>query len=178
MNNQEYSKVSEADSHLYAAQQLNAHDDPVEAWKHIEDARRILQECMLHSSDHSTPSDPATTTAGKKIEKHKGIDSQYLKQQLDGADPTNPFYDKVVVESGTYEQIGMTRDEVAAAIHKLGAKINRKVSNTIDIFVQGNRPGPSKIKEVEELRAGGRDVRIVSQIEWKEILSQYHVFVK
>lgn len=42
----DYTKVSEAESHLYAAQQLNAHDDPIEAWKHIEDARRLLQEYL------------------------------------------------------------------------------------------------------------------------------------
>lgn len=172
------SKVSEADSHLYAAQQLNAHDDPVEAWKHVEDARRLLQEFLSESAIFSLPADPATTAAGKKVEKHGQIDSQYLKQNLEGADPTNPFYGKVVVESGTYEQIGMSRDEVAAAIQKLGAKINRKVSNTIDIFVQGNKPGPSKIKEVEELRAGGRNVRIISQIELKEILGQYQVITE
>lgn len=169
------SKISEADGHLYAAQQLNAHDDPVEAWKHVEDARRLLQEFLSESSIFSLPADPATTAAGKKVEKHGQIDGQYLKQNLEGADPTNPFYDKVVVESGTYEQIGMKRDEVAAAIQKLGAKINRKVSNTIDIFVQGNKPGPSKIKEVEELRAGGRNVRIISQIELKEIFRQYDI---
>ena len=194
----DYRKVSEAESHLYAAQQLNAHDDPIEAWKHVGDARRLLQEYIsqdnmvedndvadgwvrasdVNSSAYRQTADPATTAAGKKVEKHGQIDGQYLKQNLEGADPTNPFYGKVVVESGTYEQIGMSRDEVAAAIQKLGAKINRKVSNTIDIFVQGNKPGPSKIKEVEELRAGGRNVRIISQIELKEILGQYHVITE
>lgn len=41
-----YTKAADAESHLYAAQQLNAHDDPIEAWKHIEDARRLLQEYL------------------------------------------------------------------------------------------------------------------------------------
>ena len=47
---QDYTKVSEAESHLYAAQQLNAHDDPIEAWKHIEDARRLLQEYLAQDN--------------------------------------------------------------------------------------------------------------------------------
>lgn len=46
----DYTKVSEAESHLYAAQQLNAHDDPIEAWKHIEDARRLLQEYLAQDN--------------------------------------------------------------------------------------------------------------------------------
>lgn len=191
----DYTKVSEAESHLYAAQQLNAHDDPVEAWKHVEDARRLLwqylsQDNMVEDDDvedgwvrasdvnryaYRPPADPATTAAGKKIEKHKGIGSQYLKQQLEGADRTNPLYNKVVVISGTFEQIEMERDEVAAACQRLGAKVNRKVSDTLDVFVQGNKPGPSKLMEVEAMRASGRDVRIISQIELIEILSQYHV---
>jgi len=172
-NSHDYRKVSEADSHLYAAQQLNAHDDPVEAWKHVEDARRLLQEFLSQSANYALAPDLATTAAGKKIEKHKVIDSQYLKQQLEGADPTNPFYNRVVVESGTYEQIEMSRDEVAAAIQKLGAKINRDVSEKMNIFVMGNRPGPSKLAKVEKWRAEGYDIRIISQVELKEIISRY-----
>lgn len=46
----DYTKVSEAEKSLYAAQQLNAHDDPIEAWKHIEDARRLLQEYLAQDN--------------------------------------------------------------------------------------------------------------------------------
>ena len=42
----DYTLVSEAESHLYAAQQLEAHEQPEEAWKHIEDARRKLQQYL------------------------------------------------------------------------------------------------------------------------------------
>lgn len=51
----DYTKVADAESHLYAAQQLNAHDDPIEAWKHIEDARRLLQEYL--AQDNMVPDD-------------------------------------------------------------------------------------------------------------------------
>ena len=108
-----------------------------------------------------------------KVEKHGQIDSKYLKRQTDGADPTNPLYGKVVVISGTFEQIGMERDQVAAAIQILGAKVNRSVSGTLDVFVQGNKPGPSKVREVEAMRASGRDVRIITPIEIKEIIGRY-----
>lgn len=108
-----------------------------------------------------------------KVEKHGQIDSKYLKRQTDGADPTNPLYGKVVVISGTFEQIGMERDQVAAAVQSLGAKVNRSVSGTLDVFVQGNKPGPSKVREVEAMRASGRDVRIITPIEIKEIIGRY-----
>lgn len=96
-------KVSEAESHLYAAQQLNAHDDPVEAWKHIEDARRLLQEYLsqdnmvedsdledgwvrakdivvtILGSDMAKASEHRAMKPGQKIEKpHKGSEIMEL----------------------------------------------------------------------------------------------------
>lgn len=121
----------------------------------------------------SVTADPATQPSGRKVEKHKQIDSRFLKQQTDGADSSNPLYGKIVVMSGTFEQIGMERDEVAESLQALGAKVNRSVSSTIQVFVTGNKPGPSKLKEVEQLRASGRDIRILSQLELKEIIDKY-----
>lgn len=51
----DYTLVSEAESHLYAAQQLEAHEQPEEAWKHIADARQILQQYL--SQDNMVPDD-------------------------------------------------------------------------------------------------------------------------
>lgn len=108
-----------------------------------------------------------------KVERHKQIDSSYLTQQLDGADPDNPLYGKVAVLSGTFEQIHMERDQVAAAIQRLGAKLNRSVSSTMQVFVMGNKVGPAKMQQIEDLRAAGHDIHIISQIEFKEICSKY-----
>lgn len=108
-----------------------------------------------------------------RTERHGQIDSRYLSMKTDGADPSNPLYGKTVVMSGTFEQIGMERDEVAAAIQQLGAKLNRSVSRTMQVFVMGNRVGPSKMSEVEQLRSEGHDIRIISQIEFKEIYNKY-----
>ena len=120
-----------------------------------------------------TVTEPVARPAGQKIEKHKQIDSRFLRQQTEGADSSNPLYGKVVVMSGTFEQVGMERDKVAEALQALGAKVNRSVSSTIQVFVTGNKPGPSKLKEVEQLRAAGRDIRILSQLELKEIIDKY-----
>lgn len=42
----DYTKVSAAESHLYSAQKLISHDSTFEAWRHIADARRLLQEYL------------------------------------------------------------------------------------------------------------------------------------
>lgn len=46
----DYTKVAEAESHLYAALQLDAHEDPIGAWGQIEDARRLLQEYLAQDN--------------------------------------------------------------------------------------------------------------------------------
>jgi NAD-dependent DNA ligase len=109
----------------------------------------------------------------QRVEKHKQIDSRFLKQQTEGADSSNPLYKKIVVMSGMFDQIGMSRDEVAEALQKLGAKVNRSMSSTIQVFVQGDKSGPSKLGEVMAMRASGKDVRIITPIELKEIFDKY-----
>lgn len=51
----DYTLVQEAESHLCAAQQLEAHEQPQEAWKHIADARQKLQQYL--AQDNMTPDD-------------------------------------------------------------------------------------------------------------------------
>ena len=74
----DYTKVSEAESHLYAAQQLNAHDDPIEAWKHIEDARLLLQEYL--AQDNMVEDDDVAdgwVKASEVLELAKGKEDEY-----------------------------------------------------------------------------------------------------
>lgn len=163
----------------YLAKDNMIPDNDVEnGWVRHSEAQAELE--ALHSrvgNTHRPAPDcsPAGTAASPspKVEKHKQIDSRYLTQQTDGADPSNPLYGKVAVLSGTFEQIHMERDEVAAAIQRLGAKLNRSVSATMQVFVMGNKVGPSKLAEVESLRADGHDIRIISQLEFKEICNKY-----
>lgn len=185
----DYTLVQEADSHLYAAQQLEAHEQPEEAWKHIADARQKLQQYL--SQDNIVPDDdtadgwvkasdlvvrvtPSDIKAAAKVVRHGQIDRQY-KQQINGVgDPSCPLYDKVVRITGSYEQIGMSRNQVAAACQRMGAKsASEGFVKSMDVFIMGNDAGPSKLKKVQNLRAEGRDVRILSLIEFKEILDKY-----
>lgn len=116
---------------------------------------------------------PSPSLPTPRAERHKKIDSRFLKQDTEGADPSNPLYGKKVVMSGIFDQIGMERDEVAGAIQRLGAKLNRSTSSTMQVFVMGNKIGPTKIKEVEQLRATGHDILLISQLEFKEIVNKY-----
>ena len=108
-----------------------------------------------------------------KVEKHQPIDSRYLKQQTDGADSSNPLFRKTVVMSGTYEQIEMSRNDVADAIQRLGAKLNREVSEKMNVLVFGNKPGPAKMEKVMQWRAQGLSIDLIDQIKFKEIITKY-----
>lgn len=116
---------------------------------------------------------PRPNTVTPRTERHGKIDSRFLKQDTEGADPTNPLFGKIAVMSGTFEQIGMERNEVAEAIQRFGAKLNRSVSATMQVFVMGNKIGPAKLKELEQLRANGHDILILSQLEFKELVNKY-----
>lgn len=116
---------------------------------------------------------PSQSLPTHRAKRHNQIDSRYLEQKTEGADPSNPLYGKKVVMSGIYDQIGMKRNQVADAIQQLGAKLNRSVSATMQVFVMGNEIGPTKIKEVEQLRATGHDILLISQLEFKEIVNKY-----
>lgn len=119
--------------------------------------------------------EPTTAPAAptQKIEKHKGIDKKYFVQMKEGADPTNPLYDKKVVISGTFEQIEMERDDVAAGIQKLGAQLKHDVCKEMDFFVTGNRIGPAKQKKVEQWRSEGYNIQFITPVEIKEIINKY-----
>ena len=73
----DYTLVSEAESHLYAAQQLEAHEQPEEAWKHIEDARRKLQQYL--AQDNMIPDDDVYNGWEKSNDVKEEIEK--LKQQ-------------------------------------------------------------------------------------------------
>lgn len=74
----DYTKVSEAERALYAAQQLNAHDDTTESWKRIEDARLLLQEYL--AQDNMVEDDDVAdgwVKASEVLELAKGKEDEY-----------------------------------------------------------------------------------------------------
>lgn len=109
-----------------------------------------------------------------KVVRHGQIDRQY-NSQLDGAgNPDCPLYDKDVRITGTFEQIGMSRDDVAAACQRLGAKSAKEgICKSMDVVIIGNNPGPTKQPKIEEWRKEGHDIKTISQFDFKEILNRY-----
>lgn len=109
-----------------------------------------------------------------RVVRHGQIDRQY-NSQLDGAgNPDCPLYGKDVRITGTFEQIGMSRDDVAAACQRLGAKSAKEnICKSMDVVIIGNNPGPTKQPKIEEWRKEGHDIKIYSQFDFKEILNKY-----
>ena len=109
-----------------------------------------------------------------RVVRHGQIDRQY-NAQLDGVgNPDCPLYDKDVRITGTFEQIQMSRDDVAAACQRLGAKSAREgICKSMDIVIIGNNPGPTKQQKIEALRKEGHDITTISQFDFKEILNKY-----
>jgi DNA ligase (NAD+) len=74
----------------------------------------------------------------------------------------NPLRDKVIVFTGTMEQ--MTRSEAKARAEQWGAKVSGAVSANTDMLVTGADAG-SKLKKATEL-----GIKILSEDEWMDLL--------
>ena len=116
----------------------------------------------------------APRSSRPKVVRHGQIDRQY-NHQLEGAgDPDCPLYGKDVRITGTFDQIQMTRDEVAAACQRLGAKSAREgICKSMDIVIIGNNPGPTKQPKIEQWRSEGYKITTLSQFDFKEIQNKY-----
>lgn len=118
---------------------------------------------------------PAASASGSpKVVRHGKIDRRY-NEQLDGAgDPSCPLYQKVIRITGTFEQIGLTRDQVAEECQKRGAESAREgICKSMDILIMGNNAGPSKMQKVQEWRAQGLPIQVLNQLELKEIFDKF-----
>jgi NAD-dependent DNA ligase len=136
--------------------------------QHPQQQIHLLRDMSMQTASSAPqPSQP-------KVVRHGQIDRQY-NTQLDGAgNPECPLYGKDVRITGTFEQIQMSRDDVAAACQRLGAKSAREgICKSMDIVIIGNNPGPTKQQKIEEWRKEGHDINTISQFDFKEILNKY-----
>lgn len=185
----DYTLVQEAMDLLYSATRLHANECYREALDRINEARTTLN--LYLSKDNMVPDDdtadgwvrandmevritPSDVKEAARVVRHGKIDRQY-KQQLDGVgDPSCPLYDKVVRITGTFDQIQMSRDEVAAACQRMGAKsASEGICKSMDIVIIGNNPGPTKQAKIEAWRSEGCNITTLSQFDFKEILNKY-----
>lgn len=140
----------------------------------VENYRRELNGEEPLPEPTAVPAKPIQEKPGPKVVRHGQIDRQY-RQQLDGVgNPDCPLYAKDVRITGTFDQIQMSRDEVAAACQRMGAKsASEGICKSMDIVIIGNNPGPTKQAKIEAWRAEGHDIATISQFDFKEILNKY-----
>ena len=72
------------------------------------------------------------------------------------------FYDKKVVISGEFEKFPI-REELALLLKGFGADINGSVSRKTDIFIIGKKFGLKKMEQIEELKADGYQILILTE---------------
>lgn len=81
------------------------------------------------------------------------------------------FYNSTVVISGTFEDFP-SRDDLAAKLQALGAKVNSTISKKTDILIAGAGVGPAKLAKVRELHDQGHRIRILQAHELADALTQ------
>lgn len=98
----------------------------------------------------------------------KKIDSSLLKPDLQNVCETSFFYNKKVVLTG--DLISMKRKEVSETIFKMGADINTTISKKTNIVIIGEKPGPSKLKQINTLLESGIQIEIIYEEKFLEII--------
>lgn len=101
---------------------------------------------------------------------NKKIDRDLLEPDLNVANKENIFYNKRVVFTGDLTSID--RQDAAEKIKKLGADINTAISKRTDIVIVGQRPGPSKMKKISDLRDMGYNIRLINEDEFLALLAE------
>lgn len=186
---QDWVKVSSAYIELDSLILLRGAVSEEQIWEAIKEAHQILGELMeendmeaatveldsngVRSAFHEID-ERKYNKVGPKIVKHGKIDRQY-NQQLDGVgNPACPLYDKEIRITGTFEQLGMSRDGVAAACQRLGAKkVSEGIAKSMQVVIMGNNAGPSKMEKVKKWQADGCNIMVISQYDLKKIFEEY-----
>ena len=116
----------------------------------------------------SVPNEPKRTFI--PTEKSQKIRGELLKPALDDVQITNnPFFNKKVVISGTYNE-WPDRKDLAKILKKLGADIDSDVTAKTNYLCAGMGAGPSKRKKMEKNIADGNEAWIIFEDEIIEML--------
>lgn len=165
-------RYSDAARELEDARKLNAHyrETMLAMGKTGMAAARLAEDRIAELEELRTWQKPS----GPKIIRHGKIDRQYNKQLEGVGDPSCPLYGKRIRISGTFEQIQMTRDDVAAACQRLGAKqVSEGIAKSMDIVILGNNAGPAKMEKIRQWQGEGHQIQTLSQFDIKKIFDGY-----
>lgn len=148
---------------------------------HIFDFDRVDADIIIYYDSEqkkviSTPDLPKATSkpkgkSYKEAYEYKEISADFLTQNLDGAPPENPFYDKKVVFTGDLQE--WDRPTVCYLLQKLGADVNTSISGRTNIVVIGKGAGPSKMEKITDLLAKGSSLRVMNEEVFKKEVEPY-----
>jgi len=107
---------------------------------------------------------PQTITLPKTVKKNtdfseRKIQSDVLVKDLNVENKSNPFYDKIVVITGVFEQYA--RNDIAIKLKSLGADVNSTVSKKTHYILIGKDAGPSKIQKIDDLNNKGANIALL-----------------
>lgn len=108
------------------------------------------------------------TSNQKNLPVRERLKGDIFKKELSGADEKNPFYDRKVVITGTFNQ---DRKVLAKTIKAMGADIDSAITKNTQFVLIGNEPGPVKMEKVDKLIHDGFNVKKLYQWDIDSILS-------
>lgn len=135
--------------------------------------KKIIEEDETYKTDDDFDDDfeePDVPTKRKPSNselEHKKIKKKHLTP-LAGADPNNYFYGKKCVFTGNLEAIN--RDYAAKRLSELGADVNHSISGKTNIVIIGVKPGPSKMKKIEDYNAQGKNIELLDEDQFLKLL--------
>jgi len=110
---------------------------------------------------------PVEKKEPKKLFAEKKIKKELLVKDLEVENKDNPFFDKRIVITGTFE--GYDRNVIAEKLKSLGADINTAISAKTNFVLMGDAAGPAKTQKCVELNANGASIRILGIDDLNEI---------
>ena len=107
---------------------------------------------------------------------HTPLKGDLLKKDLSNANPNNPFYDRKVVITGTFNQ---ERKELGTILKRMGADNDTAISKKTNFVLIGKDAGSSKLQKLEKLLHDGWCIKRLYQEDIDKILNgeweSYHV---
>nr|WP_321406806.1 exonuclease domain-containing protein [uncultured Carboxylicivirga sp.] len=141
------------------------HHDP------LSDALACAKLYLLHHGIKEASNSNMTNNAYDiPTDGRQKICGDVLKPNLDDVEnKVNPFYNKKVVISGTYNN-WPDRKDIAVLLKDLGADIDTGVTKRTNYLIAGIGVGPSKMKKMEQNILDGKDACIIDEKQLIEML--------
>lgn len=123
------------------------HDALYDAKKAGEVLIRMKESFLI--DDNFTPM-YITSTPRRSTRREKKIPTEFIKPKLDVEDKSHFFFGKKVVITGSFIAFP-DRSKMAKMIYEVGGDNNTSISKLTDLVIIGQKPGPAKMRTIQEL---------------------------